>query len=417
MYHYFVILATIYLTIQLGDAPSFEAFILTPNNTGIPNWAGPSGRARPVLMCYPAYPDGPFPKCFVVSGSLSDPFPHVFYNDIWRMNIDINTKTVQWIPLHNSTELPYETRGIFHQSWKHNATAFSVTAGLNDLSFTATCSGQNIITYDYINQRYETTVPIGGNWNNLAGGACGRYKDDVYCFGGFDCNTLEDSNSWTKYNIPMSSWWDLSGTTTNHGSVSGRSMSSVTCFEDKQFCVIGSGNSIFGGTKDDWVMYDRDNNIFIPRGSNHPVGIEYLTPDNSETWRINDNGEFQVVNDKRKMLVVGGDQASGTIEGASETIRYVAEFNVNGNGNNNWKFHPITPTMPIAGQSLFTIKQEYLRNIPRVRCDSNTQGKPCDVNSENDDKCSYFIEFGGWEENSSVSRRYPDSVVLYKWCD
>jgi len=188
-------------------------------------------------------------------------------------------------------------------------------------------------------------------------------------------------------------------------------MSSVTCFEDKDFCIIGSGNSVTGGTKNEWTMYDRAQNRFIYIETNHPNNIEYLTPDNPETWRIEDDGDFDVVNDKRKMLIVGGDQASGTIEGASETIRYVGQFNVNGNLKNKWS--TMTPTMPISGQTLFTIKQEQFKNIPKVKCDDNTEGMPCD----DDDDCSYFIEFGGWEENSSTPLRYPDSVVLYKWCD
>jgi len=345
-----------------------------------------------------------FFKCFVASGATSDPLPHIFYNDIWRMNIDIYTLSVSWDqqPLPNP---PDETQGVFLQFWKHNLTAFSMTAGLNTFSvmpFSATCAGTRIATYDYVNQRLELTTPIGGSWGFMAGGACGRYQDDVYCFGGFSCATFQDIKPWTKYNIPTNTFSNLAST--NLGDMTARSMSSVTCFEDKEFCIIGSGNSAAGGTIDEWDMYLRDDDKFVfPVSSNTPVGIEYLTPDNPETWIIND-GDFVVVQDKRKMLVVGGDQASGAIN-TSNTIRYVAEYNVNSH-----KFDEIT-TVNVT--ELFTIKQEYFRNIPKIRCQGDEEeGVQCD----DDDECSYFIEYAGFEENPNVALHYPNEVVLYKWC-
>jgi hypothetical protein len=318
------------------------------------------------------------------------------------MNIDIHTKTVEWVeqPFINP---PPETRGVFHQFWKHNLTAFSMTAGLNQLSFplSASCGGSRIVTYDYVNQQYEITTPGGGNWGSIAGGACGRYKDDVYCYGGFSCSNFKDSQSWTKYNIPMNIFTRLDST--RLGSMVARSMSSVTCFENKQFCLIGSGNSAAGGTRDQWDIYDIDDDEFdFITSANKPQNIEYLTPDNHEIWRIN-NGDFEVAKDIRKLLVIGGDNASGAI-GTSNTVRYVAEYDVNSKRFNKLEV------------DLFTIKQQYFRNIPSIRCQGDNPGYECEEEDDEDD-CSYFVEFGGFEQNADVTLlTYPNKVVLYKWC-
>jgi hypothetical protein len=387
-----ILLIVISLAMTSLSAKRLTIEFLHQNNTG------PQNRSRPVLECYPAYQDQ-FPKCIVASGALTneDDLPIVFHNDIWRMDIDLDTKTVEWrqLPFENP---PIESQGLFHQFWKKNITAISITAGLNFFDpneFAAICTGDRIVTYDFSNERFELTTPVGGGWGNLSSGACGRYKNDVYCWSGLNCLTFEEESSWTKYNIPTNTLTHLCSE--NLESMIPRDSPSVTCIEKEKRCLIGSGHLISGGTVDDWNFYDIQDDAFIffePR--NKPINIQYISPDIAQTWVIKNNN-FKIV-DQKNILLIGGDNASGILE-SSDTIRYVGEFN-----RHSLKFKEFET------EDLFTIKQSYLRNIPKIR-ENEDLDIEYDVNA-----CNFFIEYGGYEHNNQVPFHYPNQVVLYTLC-
>lgn len=363
------------------NCQTYDFTILSQNNTG------PTDRSRPVLLCYPAVGSEVFPKCFVAGGvTLSeDSFPVAFYCDVWRADIDLNTQTVQWTQLESTA--PSAACGGFHQFWRNNLTSFSYVAGLNGFGSSGfQCNGTTIVTYDFVSQSFELTVPNGGNWGTMAAGGCDRYLDDVYCFGGFDCSTFQDTNSWTKYNIPTNTFSVLN--TANLSSLPARHHASLNCIEKSGVCVIGSGDKFTGGTVDQWTYYDVEDDQFIffePKDKQ--TNTQYLSADIAQVWKIV-NGDFVVFRESNKMLVVGGDNATGS---GSDTIRYVGVYNLNSR-----KFKEKD------ADGLFTIKQEYLSNIPQIK------GETTD--------CDYFIEYGGSESNEEVAYHYVNQVVLHQVC-
>jgi hypothetical protein len=328
-----------------------------------------------------------------------DDIPHIFHGDVWQMNIDLSTLTVSWesLPFENP---PLVSQGGFHQFWRKNLTAFSWTAGLNRFNFTeftGTCIGDQILTYDYKSRNFEITIPNGfPHWYNMSSGACGRFDQDIYCWGGFNCSTFEEPLLFTRYNIKENLLWDLS-TAIGLDQMIPRDNPSVTCIEKEKKCLIGSGHLLAGGTVDEWNFYDIQTNSFqFIESKNKPTNIEYLSPDISQVWKI-ENHDFKVIEDK-EILVTGGDNSSGTLLG-SNTIRYLAQIDY------KLQFSIQTPT-----NNLFTIKQQYLKNIPVVIKEK------IDFKDKKRMDCSYFIEYGGKEQNEEVPYHYPNQVVLYTIC-
>jgi hypothetical protein len=354
----------------------------------------------------------------VAAGATTvEDLPTIFFNDIWRMDIDLTTNTVNWVqqPFVNP---PIESQGLFHQFWRKNATAFSYTAGLNLFNFAefdATCNGERIVTYDYLNQRFELTTPIGGSWGSMCSGACGRYKDDIYCFSGFSCDTFQELPLWTKYNINTNVYTVLNSEGLEN--LTPRDSSSVTCIENEKRCLIGSGHLISGGTVDQWAFYSiEDDEFTFLDPENKPENLEYLSPDIAQTWKIKNNLSFKVVQEDN-ILIIGGDNASGAIATA-DTIRYVATFD-----RDEIEFEEA------PHGTLFGIKQSYLRNVPTVKEEEEEeeeqaqQAEPTEpveqveyISIEETDFCDYFIEYGGYEHNPSIPLHYPNEVVLYRIC-
>jgi hypothetical protein len=182
-----ILLLSFYFTLGSCGPITIDIQILYQNNTG------PVNRSRPVLTCYPPLQHEIFPKCFVASGvwNAPDSFPEIFYNDVWRMNIDLNTNTVQWVQLPFENP-PIVSQGGYHSHWKKNLTAFSWTAGLNYFdvdAFSGICISDQIMTYDYQNLRYEVTTPINAvDYMNMSSAAFDRYNGVVYSFGGYNCS-------------------------------------------------------------------------------------------------------------------------------------------------------------------------------------------------------------------------------------
>jgi len=384
----------IYILLALIAAISaldIDYFILTQNNTG------PQFRSRPVLQCYPAHLTN-YPRCFVASGanfSTSNTIGN-FFNDVWEMAIDIDSRTVSWHKLGGVA--PSEASGAFHQFWKYNLTAIAMVAGLNGFTPVGfpVCQSNNIVVYDFVNQAYQLITPINSYiWTNFTAGACGVYESNVYCFGGFNCTNFTDiPRMWTRYNMKTNTLTLLNSTGLSN--VPARHHSSVICIHEEGRCIIGSGDLFAGGTLDQWLSYDiASDTITILNTTNTPQNTQYISIDSAQVWKVYTNNTYAVVNDKKKMLLIGGDNASG-ISGTSNTIRYLGQFN-----RNNLKFKKFDST------GLYTIKQEYLKNIPKVRHNDN---------DDDNETCFHWIEFGGFEENASTPLTYPNKVVLYESC-
>jgi len=342
-----------------------------------------------------------------------------FYRDLWRMDIDVITLTVNWTQIFNASELPLVAQGGFHQFWKKNVTAFSWTAGLNvfdPAAFTASCIGSEIITYDYSTNRFETIVPNGADaWRNMSSAGCGKFGDDVYCYGGFNCTDFSEPKLFTKYHIPTNTLQQLSPTGID--TILARTENSVTCITTQKKCLIGSGQLIEGGTVDQWNYYDITTNSFeFPVFANQPTRIEYLSPDITEIWNIT-GGNYTVL-DNEEMLVTGGDNTSFRLL-SSNTLRYLAKINYHSN-----TFKQI-PTC-----FLFTIKGEYLRSIPIIYQAGDPVGDDSLIadtvatsstvdnisNFVYNRNCSLFVEYGGKEQNQQITFHYPNAVVLYSFC-
>jgi hypothetical protein len=372
---------------------SFEIIELTNNNTG------PFNRGTPVFTCYPALNDI-FPKCFAASGQYSDvnDTPNIFYNDVWRMDIDIETKTVNWtqLPFDNP---PQTSAGGFFQYWKKNVTAFSWTAGINFFnatSFQIFCDGSQIVTYDYQNLRFEVTQPIGNYWKNISSGACGKYKDDVYCFGGFNCTNFDQPLLWTKYNIPTNTLTQLNSA--GLANIQPRTSNTLTCIKSESKCILGEGENVILGKINQWAIYSIKSDSWISfNSSSQPINLKYVKPDISENWKIYD-GNYKVKSNK-KMFMSAGDNGTTGDQGLTNTIRYLALFDYD-----TLQFNP----QPI--DDLFTIKQQSLSAIPFALSDDN------DDNDDNENICRYFVEWGGREQNTQVPFHYPNTPVLYKVC-
>jgi len=401
MINYLILISFFYI-IQYIDSKNVEIIILHQNNTG------PVNRSRPVLICYPPIQNETFSKCFIAAGATTEEdLPVTFFNDVWKMNIDLTTNTVNWEqqPFENP---PIESQGLFHQFWRKNSTAFSWTAGLNLFNFSefdATCHGDRILTYDYLSQRFELTTPIGGSWGSICSGACGRYKDDIYCFSGFSCDTFTELPLWTKYNVNTNQYTVLNSQGLEN--LTPRDSSSVTCIEKEKRCLIGSGHLISGGTVDQWAYYSiKDDSFTFLEPENKPVSLEYLSPDIAQTWKIKKNLNFKVFKEDN-ILIIGGDNASGSLA-SSDTIRYLATFNRDQIKFKEWP----------AG-SHFGIKQNYVRNVPTVKKNNGVEEEVDgaeEVDIEETDFCDYFIEYGGYEHNATIPLHYPNEVVLYRIC-
>jgi len=260
--------------------------------------------------------------------------------------------------------------------------------------FSVTCISDEIITYDYKNLRFEITIPEGAeHWKNTSIGSCSRYLDDIYCFGGINCTAFTDDHLlWTKYNLKTNTISRLNSTGIEN--VLSRELASITCIEKKKKCILGSGQAIAGGTIDQWVDYDiKKDELIILNPRNKPTNLQYISPDVSETWKIEDS-DFKVLQNG-PILMSGGDNASHILL-SSDTIRYVAEF------NSKQEIFIQEET-----DDLFTIKGQVLKNIPRLTKD--------DIIDETED-CYHFIEYAGKEQNEMTPFHYINEVVLYKVC-
>jgi len=154
-----------------------------------------------------------------------------------------------------------------------------------------------------------------------------------------------------------------------------------------------------GGTVDQWNYYHIKSNAFefLEPLKNKPRNIEYLTPDIVEYWKIHADGRYSII-DNAEILLTGGDNASGMALNAN-TLRYLAQF----------KYHGREQFKEYDTGSLFTIKDEYFRNIPIVveKDDDESMYKSA---------CKYFIEYAGKEQNTKVPFHYPNQIVLYTIC-
>jgi hypothetical protein len=268
----------------------------------------------------------------------------------------------------------------------------------NSANFDIICSGDNIVTYDFENLRFEITKPNGFTWRNISNGVCGRYKDDIYCWSGLNCTNFQEVRLWTRYNIPTNTLYNLS----SEGliNVRPRDSASVTCIESKGKCLIGAGHVLpspeLCGALDDWEFYDVELDKFESLDpKKKPLNMEYITPDISRTWNITNN-DFVVV-EEGDILLIGGDNSSCSIP-SSDSVRYLATFDYDKIKFKEYK----------TGD-LFTIKQQKMKNIPKI-IDNNNQ------EDESKKNCNYWIEYGGFEHNPEVPEHVPNEVVLYKLC-
>jgi len=319
------------------------------------------------------------------------------------MNFDINTMTVSWqeLPFQNA---PFLTKGGFHKYWRHNLTAFSWTAGLNDFDlnfFNGTCISDQIITYDYQNLRFEITIPEGAEiWKNTSLSSCSRYVDDIYCFGGINCTDFTDNHLlWTKYNIISNTITKLNSTGIED--VLSRELGSITCIDDEKKCLIGAGQAIAAGTVDQWVFYNiRKDKFIILDPQDKPTNLQYISPDVAETWKlIDEKSDFEVIKNG-PLLMTGGDNASHILL-SSDTIRYIAGFQYK--NEEKFKVYP--------SNNLFTIKGQVLKNIPKLRHYHYPENNVLD-----EEQCSYFIEYGGKEQNEVTHFHYINQPVLFTVC-
>lgn len=390
-----------------------EIQILSQNNTG------PQNRSRPVLTCYPALHGEAFPKCFVASGLYipASNVPELFFNDVWRMNIDLKTNTVEWeqLPFVNP---PLVSQGGYHSHWKKNLTAFSWTAGLNEFiisPFSGTCISDQIITYDYVNLRFELTTPLNAEaYMNMSSAGFTRYEDVVYSFGGFNCTTFKEPQLFTKYDLKENSIEVLDSSGLSE--VLKRDDPTLNCIKEKKKCILGTGPLIEGGTTDQWVVYDIQTGQFLfPNFTNQAHDLEYMSGDTADEWIIN-HGDYKVVH-SGVLPITGGSLASGHLESAN-TIRYLSILDYNSYTFTNY-----------STGSLFTIKDEWLRNIPKIKSKQDIYCEYVDyedeeecaqyINDESDGKkknCHSFIEYGGKEQNPVTPFNYPNQVVHYKIC-
>jgi len=250
-----------------------------------------------------------------------------------------------------------------------------------------------------INLRFEIINNFGESWRNITSGSCGRYKDDIYCFGGFNCTNLKDNFTlWTRYNLKENLLVNLNSK--NLENVIPREQCSVTCITEKKNCLIGAGQLLEGGTIDQWAYYNIEKDKFkVLNPKNKPTNIQYLSPDIAETWELENNPNGYKVINNGPILLTGGDNSSHALL-SSDTIRYLAKFNYQ--GRIGFKEYPT--------DDLFTIKGQFLRNIPKFKNNDNRK--------ENvDDLCDYFVEYGGKEQNPQVPFHYINQVVLYKICN
>jgi len=408
-----ILLLTFYYSVGSSSKYTIDIQILFQNNTG------PQNRSRPVLTCYPALKDEVFQKCFVASGVYNDPsaIPTTFYNDVWRMDIDLKTKTVQWEQLP-FVDPPLVSQGGYHSHWKKNLTAFSWTAGLNFFTFSpfaGICISDQIMTYDYQNLRYEVTTPINAvDYMNMSSAAFDRYDGVVYSFGGYNCSDFfQEPQLWTRYNIA-----DNRIETPNPSGLSKvlkRDSATLNCIKQDKKCILGSGPLIEGGTTDEWVVYDIEQDQFLfPNFTNQPHDMEYISGDTADVWEI-ENGDFKVKH-SGLLPMIGGSIANGQLLNAN-TVSYLSILDYNDYTFKNY-----------STGNLFTIKDEWLRNIPVFKtkeknyCQTvNYQDEGCAqyINCPDTDRiknCHYFIEFGGKELNEQVPSTYPNAVVLYTIC-
>jgi len=271
------------------------------------------------------------------------------------------------------------------------------------------------MTYDFENLRYEVTTPKNAaNYRNMSSAAFDRYNGDVYSFGGFNCSDFfQEPQLWTRYNIEENSIEVLNPK--NLSKVLKRDSATLNCIEQEKKCILGSGPLIEGGTTDEWVVYDikRDEFLF-PNFTNQPHSMEYISGDTADVWEKQD-GDYKVTH-SGLLPMIGGSIANGQLLNA-DTSSYLAILNYNSYTFTNY-----------STGNLFTIKDEWLRNIPvfktsqRQHCETvNYQDAGCAqyINSPEQDRrnnCNYWIEFGGKEENAQVPSTYPNAVVLYKIC-
>jgi hypothetical protein len=369
----------------------YSYVILAQNNTG------PRDRARPVLQCYPAINE-PFAKCIVASGirnAENNVVPQGFYNDIWRMNIDLTTLSVQWEQLENETTLPIYSKGGYHLQWRKNATALSFTAALNDLlpPFNPQCNGDKLFTYDFKNRRYELTTPTGGNWANLAAGGCDRIGKDVYCFGGFNCTSISDTRFWSVYNIETNTFQLLNSA--NLASVDPRHHPEVSCNADKKTCYIATGDQ-FTGLTDQWVMYDKDHDEFETDldPKNKPIHEQHIAIQAANTWKILSDGDFKVIDTEKDILMVGGG-----VPDVFTTLKDIRLYRTKSN-----KFVNLT------AECLFEAEYQKISHIPRIFNDDHHD------EGNNDNECENFIQFGGQITTPQEPFRMLNEVVLHRLC-
>jgi len=129
--------------------------------------------------------------------------------------------------------------------------------------------------------------------------------------------------------------------------------------------------------------------------------LQYISPDIAEIWKEDNHADsgYKVIHEG-PLIMTGGDNASHAIL-TSNTVRYLAQFEYKQAEDANFIQYPT--------DDLFTIKGQVLKNIPKLkRNDDNI--------IESRDHCSYFVEYGGKEQNNAVPFHYLNEVVLFKVC-
>ena len=404
MYYRTICLLFSYILVY-GYAQSVEFMIPSQNNTG------PQNRSEPIWLCYPVPSDPNRPICVLGGGYTSvEDIPTIFFSDIWKATLDLNTLTVSW------EQLPFNVPnsiGAFPQYWRKNSTAFTWTGGLTSFSLTTgsgKCDDSILYTYDFVNQRYETTFVGNNMWQNVTNGACGQIGNDVYCYGGINCTHpfSGDLKTWTVFDIETNVFQNLNSAGLN--ATQARAEHSVTCYAADGYCLIGHGNIVTGGTIDNYTLYEvKENELEAVQVKNDYQGILDLFPAVGQVWKINsqNNGgvDFKVIKNGFT-LVIGGGLAIGHV-GLSGVTRIVSLLLPKTNGN--IPHHFVSKAFLTGG--LFNVTDERIDNIPRLKDhDYSILGQNISK------KCDIFMEYSGSTNPVGDVEVYTNEPVFYKVC-